>query len=231
LSSGSRRATIDVVVELSRNQVPPTLPFELRDLISPNTWEARLSALAQLVSMYCRPALERVYLLVILVLTFLIPITTYYVSIQALQDTTTDSLDKEIWFARFSSFAATLATWVVLSVPWIVWKFIGKLRVARLVDQWTREDALAGPSYGAAPIWMASSPGLFRDAVELMVTVPVTKRSHFDRDSYLPPYVSAGDDALPAYTDPRMASWSKDIGGAVKYGDLPIYTEDKLTMV
>lgn len=84
----------------------------------------------------------------------------------------------------------------------------GKVRVMRLADQWTRTDALSAPSYGAAPVWRASLPGFFRDTIVrtnsapeyspptnrsilfpqvLMVTVPLTKKSHFDHDSYLPP--------------------------------------------
>lgn len=41
----------------------------------------------------------------------------------------------------------------------------GKVRVARLGEEWTRSDALAAPSYGAAPVWRASAPGLLRDAI------------------------------------------------------------------
>jgi hypothetical protein len=221
-----RRATTDVVVELSRSEAPPTLPFELRDYVSPNTWEIRVSTLARLASKYCRPTFERAYLVVIVLLTFLVPITTYYVTLHSLESTI-DDVDRQVWLARFSSFALTIATWIVLSAPMVVWKYLGRIRVMRLADHWTRADALSAPSYGDAPVWKATAPGLFRDAIVLMVTVPLTMKSHFDPDSYLPPYIAAGDDALPPYVDSRMARWSKDLKGGIRYGDLPIYT-DKL---
>jgi len=224
-----KRAVTDVVVELSRSQVPPTLPFELRDYVSPNTWEIRVSTLVRLASQYRRPNFERAYLVVIMVLTFLVPITTYYVTLQSMEDTI-DDVDRQVWLARFGSFAVAIATWIVLSAPVVVWKYLGKVRVMRLVDHWTRADALSAPSYGDAPVWKATAPGLFKDALVLIVTVPLTKKSHFDRDSYLPPYIAAGDDALPPYGDSGMTHWSKDLQGVIKYGDLPIYT-DKLAVV
>ncbi|KAF8444537.1 hypothetical protein L210DRAFT_3502115 [Boletus edulis BED1] len=182
----SKRVVTDVAVELSRSQAPPTLPFELRDYVSPNTWEARVSALTRLASQYSRPTFERAYLIIIMALSFLVPITTYYVTLQSLEGTT-DDVDRQVWLARFSCFAVTIATWIVLSAPMILWKYLGKVRVTRVADLWTRADALSAPSYGAAPVWKASAPGLLRDAVVLVVTVPLIQKSHFDRDSYLPP--------------------------------------------
>jgi len=220
----SKRVVTDVAVELSPSQAPPTLPFELRDYVSPNTWEARVSALTRLTSQYSRPSFERAYLIVILVLSFLVPITTYYVTLQSLEGTSND-VDRRVWLARFSCFAITIATWIVLSVPMVLWKYLGKVRVTKLVDLWTRTDALSAASYGAAPVWKASAPGLFRDVVGLVVTVPVIKKSHFDRDSYLPPYIAVGDDALPPYGDSKSSPWSKDPKGGIRYGDLPIYTD------
>jgi hypothetical protein len=165
-----------------------------------------------------------------MVLTFLVPITTYYVTLQSLESATNDiDIDRQVWFARFISFAVTIATWIVLTAPVVVWKYLGKIRVKRLADQWTRSDALSAPSYGAAAAWKANAPGLFRDVIVLTITVPLTKKSHFDRDSYLPPYIAAGEDALPPYGDSSMTHWSKDLKGGIKYGELPIYT-DELTV-
>ncbi|KAI9569597.1 hypothetical protein HD554DRAFT_2089381 [Boletus coccyginus] len=156
LSVDPKRATTDVVV------------------VSPNTWEIRVSTLARLASKYRRPTFERAYLIVIMALTFLVPITTYYVTLQSLESTTTDdAIDSQVWFARFSCFAVAVVTWVVLSAPMVVWKYLGKIRVMRLADQWTRADALSAASYGAAPVWKATAPGLFRDAV-VRTIVPST---------------------------------------------------------
>ncbi|KAN0091079.1 hypothetical protein V8E55_004645 [Tylopilus felleus] len=223
--TNSRRATTDIVVEIARSQAPPTLPFELRDYVSPNTWENRVSLLAQLASQYCRPTFERAYLVVIMVLTFLVPITTYYVSLQALENTT-DNIGQQVWFARFIAFATTIATWFVLSAPVIVWKYMGNVRVTKLAKQWTRTDALAAPTYGAAPVWRATAPGLFRNLIVLEVSVPSTKKSTFDRDSCLPAYIAAGEDGLPSYVDTNAAQWSKDLTGGIKYGELPIFTDE-----
>ena len=41
----------------------------------------------------------------------------------------------------------------------------GKVRVMRLADHWTRADTLSASSYGDAPVWKATAPGLFRDAL------------------------------------------------------------------
>jgi len=225
-----KRATTGVAVELTRSQAPPMFPFELKDYVSPNTWEVRVSTLTRLASQYSRPTFERAYLAVMLVLTFLVPITTYYVTLQALENAN-DDVDQQAWFIRLNCLAITIAMWIVLSAPMVVWKYLGKVRVMRLVDQWTRTDALSASSYGAAPVWRASLPGLFRDAIVLTVTVPLIQKSYFDRDGYLPPYVSASDDALPSYGNSKMVQWSQDLKGGMKYGDLPIYTDDKLVVV
>ncbi|KAF8135480.1 hypothetical protein EV363DRAFT_1395981 [Boletus edulis] len=168
----SKRVVTDVAVELSRSQAPPTLPFELRDYVSPNTWEARVSALTRLAS--------QAYLIIIMALSFLVPITTYYVTLQSLEGTT-DDVDRQVWLARFSCFAVTIATWIVLSAPMILWKYLGKVRVTRVADLWTRADALSAPSYWRCACLEGERPWV------LVVTVPLIQKSHFDRDSYLPP--------------------------------------------
>lgn len=115
----------------------------------------------------------------------MVPVTTYYVTLQALESTKTNDVDKQFWLARFISFAVMIAMWIILSLPVVIWKYLvriffpfsychvvllvrnvqGKVRVTKLGQEWTRSDALAAPSYGAAPVWKASTPGLFRDAI------------------------------------------------------------------
>ncbi|KAG9316553.1 hypothetical protein JVU11DRAFT_2604 [Chiua virens] len=222
------------IQELSHAQAPPTLPFELKDYISPNAWEARVSTLTQLASHYCRPLFERAYLAMLLVLSFLVPVTTYYITLPALEGSAssgdavpigTDETDRLVWLARLIAFSVTLATWIVLCVPVVVWKYSGIRRVRRLANQWTRGDMLAASSYGDAPVWKASAPGFFREILVLVVTVPMKQRSHFDRNSYLPPYINAGDDGLPSYGDSSMTQWSTDPKGGTRYGDVPIYAD------
>lgn len=81
----------------------------------------------------------------------------------------------------------------------------------------------------------------------LEVSVPSTKKSTFDRDSCLPAvstlspwfrslydelmtlihqYIAAGEDGLPSYVDINAAQWSKDLTGGIKYGELPIFTDE-----
>ncbi|KAG8213880.1 hypothetical protein J3R82DRAFT_10624 [Butyriboletus roseoflavus] len=150
---GSNRATTDVAV------------------VSPNTWEIRASTLTRLASQYSRPTFEGAYLVIILALTFLVPITTYYVTLQALKSTS-DNIDTQAWLVRLSCFAVTIATWVILSVPIVVWKYLGRVRVMRLADHWTKTDALSAATYGDAAVWRASAPGLFRDAIVRANSVP-----------------------------------------------------------
>ena len=53
----------------------------------------------------------------------MVPITTYYVTLQSMEDTI-DDVDRQVWLARFSSFAVAIATWIVLSAPVVVWKYL-----------------------------------------------------------------------------------------------------------
>jgi len=225
--SDPKRVTTNITVELSHSHSPPTLPFDLRDYVSQNTWTIRVSTLRRLASQFYRPTFERGYLFTILILSLVVPIVTYDFTFPALEHAFPNNVDKQIWVARSISFAAVVVTWLVLTIPVIVCKYVGKVRVTRLAQEWTKLDALAAPSYGAAPVWKAAVPGLFRDAVVLMVTIPSIKKSQFDRDSYLPPYIAAGDDALPPYRDSNMVNLSRDLEGGIKYGELPIYTDDK----
>lgn len=113
----------------------------------------------------------------------MVPIATYYVTLHSLESSTIDDLDRQVWLARFSSFAVTIAMWIVLSAPMVVWKYLvrvlramsprvsllriaqGKTRVMKLADHWTRADALSAPSYGAAAVWKATAPELFKGAI------------------------------------------------------------------
>jgi len=184
-----------------------------------------VSALARLGSQYCRPTFERVYLFFILTLSLLVPIATYYVILSALEKSkNVHTPDAQVWLARFSALGATFGVWVVLSIPMLVWKYLGKVRVAKLTQQWTKVDLVGTPSFDA-PIWRASAPGLFRDSIVLTVTVPMVTKSNFDRNSSLPPYIAAADDPSPPYLDANMAELSKDLEAGVKYGELPIYSD------
>jgi len=226
------RATTDVVVEIAPSQTPPRMPLELRDYVSPNTWESRMSLLTRLASQYCRPTFERAYLMAVVLLTFFVPVLSYFVILHGLVKTTdsnSDDFERQIWWARFATVAITIATWLLLIVPVIIWKYTGRVRFTKLADQWTRTDALSARTYGASPVWKMTVPGMIRSLIVLEITVPTTIRSNFDPESYLPPYIAAGEDGLPAYTDTKTTPWSKDFSGRVKYGELPIYT-DKLTV-
>ncbi|KIJ61301.1 hypothetical protein HYDPIDRAFT_96729, partial [Hydnomerulius pinastri MD-312] len=107
----------------------------------------------------------------------------------------------------------------------------GKLRVRKLVAQWSKEDMRTAPSYAAVPVWNVTTPGMFRDAIAVVITVPVLQQhSNFHPDAYLPPYIAPADEIAPPYGDMKMSRWSRDLKGGVKYGDIPIYADDKSGM-
>lgn len=65
-----------------------------------------------------------------------------------------------------------------------------------LADQWTRSDALSAPSYGAAAVWKATAPGLFRDAIVRAKSVALTSTT--DRSIFFSLCVTDIDGHRPA---------------------------------
>lgn len=55
----------------------------------------------------------------------------------------------------------------------------GNVRVTKLAKQWTRTDALAAPTYGAAPVWRATAPGLFRNLIVRAESIPSSSSQFF----------------------------------------------------
>ncbi|KAH7888752.1 hypothetical protein F5I97DRAFT_746970 [Phlebopus sp. FC_14] len=227
LSSTSKQATTDVAVELSHSQPPPPLPFELQGIITPDTWETRVHAIVAVTSRYSRPTFERIYLMFGILVTLVISVAAYYFSLRELENTGNNS-DANVWYARFISLGVTIATWVVLFFPVTLWKYMGKVRIKKILARWSQDDIRTIPPYAAGPEWRLTPPGLFRDAIILAVTVPVKPRkSNFQPDANLPPYIGPASEPLPPYRYLKMNHWSKDISGGTRYGDIPIYSDSK----
>ncbi|KAH7927141.1 hypothetical protein BV22DRAFT_303005 [Leucogyrophana mollusca] len=230
--SDTKGAMTDVVLELSPSQPTPLLPYELHNTVSNDTWETRIRAIIRVASQYSKPLFERVWILISMIATFVVPIVTYYVSLHQL-DKGEGHRDEHIWDARFISFGVTVATWALFFLPIIVWKYLGHARVKAMVAQWAKEDMKNAPSYTTMPIWKVSTPRIFRDVIILVISLPAISQASFHPDACLPPYIAPPADAakLPPYEPGKMGYASVGFHDGEKFGDIPLYNDEKLSKV
>ncbi|KAH7910600.1 hypothetical protein BJ138DRAFT_84659 [Hygrophoropsis aurantiaca] len=228
LQTETKGAMTDIVLELSPRQPTPLLPYELHNTISNDTWETRVRAIIRLASQYSKPQFERVWILIGIIATFIVPIITYSVAIHQLS-TDGNHQDEHTWDARFISFGVTIATWLLFFMPVIVWKYLGQVRVRAMVAQWAKEDMKNSVSYTSLPTWKVSTPKIFRDGIILIISVSSIS-SHFHPDAFLPPYIGPPADSvkLPPYEAGKAMYNSSGQHGGKKFGDIPLFNDEKV---
>jgi len=213
-----------VVVELSHAQPLPLLPLGLQNYVSPHMWETRVRGITRMASQYSKPALERSWMFVALILTFIAPIVAYYDYIHQFDDEQVDE-DRQIqivWQARLVALLVTVGLWIVMFLPIIIWKYMGRVRVNKMVDRWAKDDLRSASSYAAIPTWNVTMPGMFRDGIVLAVSFPAPPSS-FELEN-LPPYIAPPTDAAPSYEAIKRLS---SLQGDGKFGEIPLYNDAK----
>lgn len=225
LWSSSKTRKNEVVVELSSTQHPPLFPIELRDYVSPDKWETRVRAITRIASQYSKPMLERSWMLVAMLLTFIAPIVAYYDYLHHFDD---EELDEDrqnaiIWQARLIALGITVGLWFVMFLPILIWKYMGRVRVNKMIDRWVKDDVRSASSYATIPTWKVTMPGVFRDGIVLSVSFPAPPSS-FELEAYLPPYIAPPNEAAPSYETTKRFS---GLQGDGKFGEIPLYSDAK----
>jgi len=209
----------------------PPLPFELVNLTSKDTWTTRVTEITRIASRYCKPIFERVWALVGLIATFVVPTVLYRVILDRLQSNG-DDYDEELTEAKVISFVLFVIVPLVFFAPMAIWKYTGYVRVNAMVKHWGKEDErTAGPG-APLPSWKVKTPGVFRDVITLVISVPlVSQTSGFHQDVYPPAYVGRPVGAAPVYHDVMKADYSNGSLAPASFGDVPLYREEKYSMV
>lgn len=219
----------EVVVELSDTQPPPLLPIGLQNYVSLHMWETRVRAITRMASQFSKPALERSWMSVAVILTFIAPIVAYYDYLHQFDDEQIDE-DRQIqivWQARFVAFVVVVGLWIVMFLPITIWKYMGRVRVNNMIDRWAKDDLRSASSYAAIPTWKVVMPGIFKDGIVLAVSFPAPP-SNFELEN-LPPYVARpADQAAPSYKASKRFSGLQGYG---KFGEIPLYNDAKEIVV
>lgn len=231
-SSKTRKS--EVVVELSCTHPPPLFPIQLQHCVSPDKWETRVRAITRIASQYSKPALERSWMLLTLILTFIAPLVTYHISLdhfnrqleEEAQREDRNQQDQFIWNSRLIAFGVIFGVWLVMFLPVAIWKHMGRVRVNKMVDSWAKDDIRTASSYAAIPTWKVAMPGMFRDGIVLVVSFPAPP-SNFDLESYLPPYIATPSEAAPSYEVTKRFS---GLHGDSKFGEIPLYNDNKVAI-
>jgi len=223
----SKTRKYEVVVELSHAQPLPLFPIELQNYVSPDKWENRVRAITRIASQYSKPMLERSWMLLSLILTFIAPLVAYYVALHHFNrredGIEEDNQDQYIWDSRLIAFGVTLGLWFVMFLPVAIWKYMGRVRANKMVDGWAKDDIRTASSYAAISTWKVIMPSIFRDRIVLIVSCPASP-SNFDPESYLPPYIATPHEAAPSYEVTKRFS---SLQGDGKFGEIPLYNDSK----
>ncbi|KAF9227388.1 hypothetical protein BS17DRAFT_462793 [Gyrodon lividus] len=173
-----RRTTTIVVIELARNQALPSVPLELQGHFSPVVWDNRLRSIIEIASRFSNPMYERIYILISVILATAVPIMTHYLlepkyphninsNLPILQPQNPQVPEWEVLI-----FGVTVGTWLLVFVPFAVWKNWGSKRIRKLVLQWQQEDARGNTSYVNIPPWTVTTPGILRESIVMRIVVP-----------------------------------------------------------
>ncbi|KIJ54665.1 hypothetical protein M422DRAFT_24570 [Sphaerobolus stellatus SS14] len=191
-----------VTLYLNKKYPAPPVPFELQGHISADDWAIRIPALTNLASKYYKPTFERVWLVLAIVITLIIPLATYQPIFNIIYRNTNNNASKGIG-ARLIGMAIFLAALALFYAPIYIWKFIGQRRVKALLTRYSSADAARSPVTGFVPKWCINTPGVFTTQTILTITTPpVDPMSSFHPDAYLPAYIGKAEEAQGAYFYP-----------------------------
>ncbi|GJJ06635.1 hypothetical protein Clacol_000829 [Clathrus columnatus] len=185
----AQRGNGHVCLHLSAKSPPPPIPFELQGLISADDWAIRVPALTKLASRYYKPLFERIWLIVSLLITLIIPLAAYSSIDRAIFGKDEASGSK----AFIGRLIAVIVFFTVLAVFWVpifLWKRIGTRRVNSLLASYAAVDQKQSPSPSFIPKWSMNTPGFINMEIKLNITTPpVAPVTVFHPDAYLPSFI------------------------------------------
>ncbi|KAF5393315.1 hypothetical protein D9757_000640 [Collybiopsis confluens] len=225
--SSATRTSSDIVLYISARQPNPPVPFELQDQITPAVWSSRLSAVASCTAHYSKPWFERIWVVIGILASLVVPSVLYSVVYDHMNvrnpDGTVDF--SRLAESRIMTFALFVGVILLFLAPIAIWKVIGRQQVRRLTSQWAGADRL---NYGqnAASIWKVRSPGVFRDSTILTISLPASmKPTSFNPNAYLPSYINSAPDAAVNYYYPYNGE--PGIPRMSVVGNVPLYVDEK----
>jgi len=222
------RTSNDIALYLSSKQPTPRVPFELQGSISPDVWATRLPTIARVSERYSKPILERVWLFVGLIATFVVPLAVYSTILSALHVTRDDRLSiSAAGFAEARAITGAISIGIILlfTVPMLVWKLLGRKQVNGMLQRWANSDRATIGNNNPIPTWRVKTPGVWSDNTVLTITLPPSySPTSFHPNAYLPSYINGPPDAdqyfYPYKPEPGMPRMSV-------IGNVPLYMDEK----
>ncbi|KAI8968637.1 hypothetical protein BD414DRAFT_504191 [Trametes punicea] len=205
----------NIALRLPVNQAPSeTVPYDLQRWYSRDVWVARQRAVLNKASRYMKPRFEYIFAIFMLLASFAVPVTVYYVLLNVLPEHDVDVErfdgrvvavdDQRFWQARAASIGAFLGLLILGWVPFFLWKAHGKRQVNEMLRKFSAEDAaFAGPG--------AQAPQC--RAIHLIISYPRPYApTPYAPGAQLPPYLvnPPQDPAANAFYAPYMASGHHD---------------------
>jgi len=210
----------NITLHVSQAHEMPPLPYELSGLIAHETWEQRTQVIKGMCARFSRPLFERVWFIVAMISTLVLPFPLYRLIFNAVFD---PKRPNETFFeARAAGFGIFIGVLVVFWAPLAFWKWMGASRMRAQLRQWETYDR-ANASGRFVPEWKVEMPGIFSIVGRVTITTPpsVTPTT-FHQGAYLPPYINA-----PAYMQNGPAPQGPMPGTFAYNGGAPGYSDEK----
>ncbi|VDB95322.1 unnamed protein product [Peniophora sp. CBMAI 1063] len=211
----AERAPGKITLYFHKRQTPPTLPYELHNHVSPDTWASRVPQILRLTARYQQPLLEAVWILLFFVAAIAVPM--------ALRSTIYGNLRTSIYTAHFISLGIFLAIALVFWAPLIAWKMLGQQYANVLARRWAAEDTrLSGSRYnGYVPLWSIRLPGVLSSQTIVTINVPQLgpPTSPYDAQAYLPNWVGPAQNQGSPFED----RYATDLKRPSSLDALPLY--------
>lgn len=195
---------------------PFTQPIELRQSINEEEWQTRTVAIWNHLARYTWSKFLRLYLIMSFVLSLIGPISANLVVNRIIFNgteplgfnATDDEIRERISLIRkghLINFIVICFIFLLIWVPYLSYKAMGRKRLAALLRSFTQLDAAKGNVQALS--WTCSRTSTFQANATIVIELPVAfisshQPSIFHQSAYLPAYVQkeSSPAALPTYT-------------------------------
>jgi len=221
----SARTAGQVVLVLNPKEPVPLLPYELHEHVTADAWATRIPQLIHVGSRYNKPLLEGIWLTLMFISAFAVPIGLNSKIFNALnKNAGNDDFDDfgAIHQTRLISAAIFIGIVLLFFIPLGIWKSIGQARLTKLINQWQAEDARSRAPGTFVPVWKAMLSPL-RPYTRLTITTPyVQMQSYFHPAAYMPSWING-----PVDPDSKDGFHAVNQGFQKEsmYGEVPLYSD------
>jgi len=212
MSTNTQRTPDNIIITIQKKFDAPPLPYELQGHVAAETWDFRIRQIHVLCNQFSKPLLERTWLAISILATFVLPISLYDVIFNAvtpkpLRDAldrqtlgnappsnrfdgnVDDAIGKYLMETRGIIFGMLIGIFVVFWLPLISWKGIGAMRANDMTRRWEEEDRSRGATF--VPHWTVTPPGIITlTGTAKISTPPIRPPSLFHQYTNVPPYLA-----------------------------------------